>query len=196
LTDETNLIQQAQNGDEAALAELLAAHQKRIYHVALRMCGDVYSAEETLQETFLSALKALPTFKGQSKLSTWLYRIASNNCLMRRRKEAGAPATVPVDETDETAEAALTPIQTVDWPVAPEEQLMDDELRQAVEAAVLELPPPLRILFIWRELEGLSTQETADILDLSESAVKVRLHRARSKLRDHLSSYRADSSTG
>jgi RNA polymerase sigma-70 factor (ECF subfamily) len=182
------LVQRAKRGDEVALTELVETHQRRIYNVALRMCGDPHDAEETLQETFLNALKALPRFKGQSKLSTWLYRIASNACLMRRRRQATQPETISVDEAADMDEA-LAPIQLIDWSIEPEDVLLDAELRRKMETAIGQLPPPLRLVFIWRDLEGLSTQETAEVLDLSESVVKVRLHRARMKLRDLLSGY-------
>ena len=189
MNSETELVERAREGDPLALTEIVETHQNRIYGVALRMCGNVQDAEETMQETFLSAIQALPRFEGRSQLSTWLYRIASNACLMRRRKEAGRARTVnEADSFDEDADNEL-PTYFVDWSYLPDDVVLDRELQEFLERAILQLPPTLRLTFIWRELEGLSTAETAEALDISEGAVKVRLHRARLKLRELLSSY-------
>ena len=193
MTSETQLVTRAQHGDTAALTEIVETHQQRIYHVALRMCGNVQDAEETMQETFLNALEALPRFEGRSKLSTWLYRIASNACLMRRRREANAPVISAADN-DLLLDEEMMPRYFVEWSVKPDEALLDQELHEMMEQAIQELPPSLRIVFIWRELEGLSTAETAEAVGISESAAKVRLHRARLQLRETLSSYFADRS--
>lgn len=193
VTKESELIRRAQQGDNEALGEIVEQHQQTIYNVALRMCGNPHDAEETMQETFLSAIQALPRFQGRSKLSTWLYRIASNQCLMRRRRDAAAPVEFFMDDSDDDP-AEVMPKYFVDWSYDPDSLLLDAELQQVMEKAIEALPPKLRIVFIWRELEGLSTAETAEVLNISESAVKVRLHRARLQLRDHLSRYFADRS--
>jgi RNA polymerase sigma-70 factor (ECF subfamily) len=185
-TDETTLVALAQQGDQVALAQLVETHQQRIYNVALRMCGNPQDAEETLQETFLSAIEALPRFEGRSQLSTWLYRIASNACLMRKRRESKDPTMLV--ETDEDGGDPL-PRYFVDWSYRPDDILLDRELQDFLEQAILALPETLRIVFIWRELEGLSTAETAEAVGISESATKVRLHRARLQLRELLSDY-------
>jgi RNA polymerase sigma-70 factor (ECF subfamily) len=154
------------------------------------MCGNVEDAEETLQETFLNALNALPRFEGRSQFATWLYRIASNACLARRRRGASQPETLSVDEaSEEDGESDFTPQFFIDWSHAPEDELLTVELQAVMAEAITQLPPTLRIVFIWRDLEGLSTEETAEVLGLSEGAVKVRLHRARLRLRELLSSY-------
>jgi RNA polymerase sigma-70 factor (ECF subfamily) len=191
VTKESELIRRAQQGDSEALGEIVEQHQQTIYNVALRMCGNPHDAEETMQETFLSAIQALPRFQGRSKLSTWLYRIASNQCLMRRRRDAAAPVEFFMDDSDDDP-AETMPKYFVDWSYDPDSLLLDAELQQVMEEAIENLPPKLRIVFIWRELEGLSTAETAEVLNISESAVKVRLHRARLQLRDQLSRYFAD----
>lgn len=190
MSNESTLLERAKQGDQIALTEIIAAHQSRVYNVALRMCGNVEDAEETLQETFLNALKALPRFEGRSQLATWLYRIASNACLSRRRRDASQPETLSVDEASETDEVGdLTPQFFVDWSHIPEDELLTAELQEVMAEAITHLPPTLRIVFIWRDLEGLSVQETTEVLGLSEGTVKVRLHRARLKLRELLSSY-------
>ncbi len=192
--DEERLIAQAKTGDSAALAQLVEEHKDTVYGVALRMCGNPHDAEETLQETFLSAIQALPRFEGRSKLSTWLYRIASNECLMRRRRAARTPLEMSVDTEDDPAEAL--PKYFIDWTYQPDDLLLDAELQEVMEEAIQALSPALRIVFVWRDLEGLSTAETAEVLSISESAVKVRLHRARLQLREALSAYFADRSNG
>jgi RNA polymerase sigma-70 factor (ECF subfamily) len=190
LSSELALLERAKQGDQTALAEIVAAHQNRVYHVALRMCGNVEDAEETLQETFLNALRALPRFEGRSQFATWLYRIASNACLSRRRRGASQPETLSVDEAEEAGgEDNFTPQFFIDWSHAPEDELLTAELQAVMAEAIQQLPPNLRIVFIWRDLEGLSTEETAEVLGVSEGTVKVRLHRARLKLRELLSGY-------
>lgn len=188
LEDEASLIAQAQQGDKAALAAIVAAHQDTVYNVALRMCGNPYDAEETLQETFLSVMTALPRFEGRARLSTWLYRIATNACLMRRRAEAHSPEVLSVEQVEDAPDAEL-PRYFVDWSGLPEAALLDAELHGVMQAAIAELPPDLRIVFVWRDLEGLSTAETAEAVGISEANVKVRLHRARMALRAALSAY-------
>ncbi len=185
MADEMALIARAQQGDAEALAEIVESHQRTVYNVALRMCGNQQDAEETLQETFISAIKSLPKFEGRSQLSTWLYRIASNTCLMQRRKESSRPELEPLQSDD--GEEFEEPRYFVDMSLQPDDVLLDNELREVLEEAITELPDSLRLAFIWRELEGLSTAETADVLDISEGAVKVRLHRARLQLRELLS---------
>lgn len=191
MEDEKQLIEQARRGDQAALACLVESHLQPIYRVALRMCGNVDDAEETVQETFLSAIKALPTFEGRAQLSTWLYRIASNACLMRRRHQAGEPDLLSVEMAEEADAAGGFPMPRllVDWSAQPLDLALDHELRDIMQTALAELPPTLRIVFLWRDLEGLSTAETAEVLGISEAAVKVRLHRARLQLRESLTRY-------
>ena len=191
--NEEMLVAQARIGDKKALSQLIESHLQPIYRVALRMCGNVNDAEETLQETFLSAIKALPTFEGRSQFSTWLYRIASNACFMQRRREGAGPEMLPL-ETEEATDDFMTPRFVtprllLDGSAQPVDVALDHELHDEMQEAIAALAPALRIVFVWRDLEGLSTAETAKILDISESAVKVRLHRARLQLRESLASY-------
>ena len=198
LSDDLALIERARQGDKAALAEIVETHQHTVYNVALRMCGNPHDAEDTLQETFLNALQAMPKFAGRSQLSTWLYRIASNVCLMQRRREAMTPDFLSMDDPLGASEESADDFRLdqsfmvragVDWTVKPEEVLLDNELREVMEEAITRVPPALRIVFIWRDLEGMSTAETAEILGISEGTVKVRLHRARLHLRQALAAY-------
>jgi RNA polymerase sigma-70 factor (ECF subfamily) len=184
------LLKELQAGDSLAFAQFVEENQGQVYNLALRMLNDPQEAEDVLQETFLNAYKALPDFQGRSRLSTWLYRIASNASLMRLRKKR--LETVSVDEPLTLDAGDSVPRQLVDWSNLPEDELISNESRHVMDEAVSELPEPLRIVFVLRDLEGLSTAETGEVLGLSEGAVKTRLHRARLKLREKLSSYFAE----
>jgi RNA polymerase sigma-70 factor (ECF subfamily) len=183
-------LEKLRAGDPAAFAQLVEANQRNVYNLALRMLNNPQEAEDVLQETFLSAYKALPGFEGRSSLSTWLYRIASNASLMRLRKKQ--PETTSIDEPLELEEGDSLPRQFVDWSSVLEGELLSEESRRVMDEAVAELPERLRIVFILRDIEGLSTQEAGEVLELSESAVKTRLHRARLALREKLSAYFAE----
>ncbi|HEX3052554.1 MAG TPA: sigma-70 family RNA polymerase sigma factor [Aggregatilineaceae bacterium] len=186
-TDNEALIARLRAGDQSAYAQLVEEHASRVYRLALRMMGNEADAEDVLQETFLSAFKSIDHFESRSSLSTWLYRIATNAALMRlRRKE---PEQVSVDEPLESEEGDLMPRQFFDFCCLPEEDLLRDEARAEMQRAINELPATLRSVFLLRDIEGLSTEETAEALDLSISAVKSRLMRARLKLRERLSAY-------
>lgn len=185
--DDAALVERLKAGDQAAYAQLVEENASRIYRLALRMMGNEADAEDVLQETFMSAFKAIDNFEERSSLSTWLYRIASNAALMRlRRKE---PVQVSVDEPVERDDGDLVPRQFFDFCCLPEEDLMRVEAREEMQRAIEELPTTLKSVFILRDIEGLSTEETAQALDLSISAVKSRLMRARLKLRERLSVY-------
>ncbi len=162
-------------------------HSGAIYNLALRMMGNPQEAEEVMQEAFISAFRALPRFEGRSQLGTWLYRIAYNAALMRLRRRR-AP-TFSLDEPWETDDGELVPRQFVDWTAVPDSMLLNKELRGVLETALAALSPSLRSVFVLRDIEGLSTAETAEALELTETNVKVRLHRARLALREKLSAY-------
>ncbi len=175
-------------GEPGAFAEMVERYSGTVYNLALRlMRNDAMEAEDVLQETFISAYRALGRFEGRSRLSTWLYRIAYNAALMRLRKRE--LPTVSIDEPLANEEGDPIPRQLVDWGAVPEQMLLDGEMRRTLDAAVTALPESLRSVFVLRDIEGLSTAETAEILDLTETNVKVRLHRARLALREKLSAY-------
>jgi RNA polymerase sigma-70 factor (ECF subfamily) len=151
------------------------------------MLGDPNEAEDVLQETFINAYKGMSRFEGRSKLGTWLYRIASNQALMRLRKHH--PDTLSVDETVDDDTGAAAPIELTDWCCLPEAEFMTREAQEQLDLAIEKLSPPLRWTFVLRDLQALSTRETSEILGISESAVKTRLLRARLQLREQLSEY-------
>lgn len=173
-------------GDRAEFARLVDAYSRPVYHLGLRMLGNAQDAEDVLQTTFLKALMHISEFEGRSSLQTWLYRIAANEALMliRRKKPQ-----VDLDAAESGEEPNLVPTQFVDWSALPEDKLLSGEGRQVLDRAVAQLPESQRIVFILRDVEGLSIKETADALNLTETNVKTRLLRARLFLREQLSAY-------
>jgi RNA polymerase sigma-70 factor (ECF subfamily) len=174
-------------GEPGAFAEMVERHSGTVYNLALRLMNDPQEAEEVLQETFISAFRGLDRFEGRSQLGTWLYRIAYNAALMRLRRRK--LPTTSIDEPLVNEEGEELPRQLVDWGARPDQIVLDDELRRALDAAVATLPPTLRSVFVLRDIEGHSTAETAEALGLTETNVKVRLHRARLALREQLTAY-------
>jgi len=186
--EENFSLEALHNGDPAEFARLVDAYSGLVYRLALKILQNPQDAEDVLQETFIKAYKALSQFDGRSRLSTWLYRIATNEALMALRKKR--PDTISVDAPQDDDEAAYaTPMQIVDWCCLPESELMSDEARHHLDESINALPPSLKTVFVLREVEDLSTRETAEVLNISEPAVKTRLHRARLALRESLTSY-------
>ncbi|MFN2147922.1 MAG: RNA polymerase sigma factor [Anaerolineales bacterium] len=178
------------SGDREAFAAMVNAYSPQLYRLALRMLGNPQEAEDVLQETFINAFRHLKQFEGRSQLSTWLYRIAANQALMRLRKNE--PEMVSVDEPVQIDNGESMPRQLKDWCCLPESEFMTSEAQAQLDQAIHELSSALRAAFVLRDLQGLSTRETAEILEISESAVKTRLLRARLELRDKLSAYFGD----
>lgn len=180
-------IDALRKGDRSQFALLVDTYSARIYRLALRIVNNEQDAEDVLQETFLKAFRSLPKFEGRSSLNTWLYRIAVNESLMllRQRKPEGIVIDEEVEGEDGPAEA----IQVADWCCLPENEMLDSEARKYLDEAVARLPKNLQVVFILRDIEDLSIRETAEALNLSETAVKTRLLRARLNLRNQLSSY-------
>jgi RNA polymerase sigma-70 factor (ECF subfamily) len=174
-------------GDRAEFARIVDLYSTPIYRLGLRMLGNSQDAEDVLQNTFLNALTHLPTFEGRSSLSTWLYRIAANEALMLLRKKK-PEVNLDDAEADENADN-LKPTQFVDWSALPEEELLSGEGKKVLDETIQRLPEPMRIVFLLRDIEGLSIKETADALNLTETNVKTRLLRARMFLREQLSIY-------
>jgi RNA polymerase sigma-70 factor (ECF subfamily) len=174
-------------GDREAFARLVDETSGHIYRVAFQILGDTQDAEDVLQETYLKAFNSLADFEGRSSLSTWLYRIAINEALMLVRKRK--PQTISVEEGHADDDAESEGMEIVDWCCLPEGELLSSEARRFLDQAIQNLPDPLRVVFVMRDLEGLSIQETSEALGLSESNVKIRLLRARLRLRQEVSVY-------
>ena len=179
-------------GDPIEQIRMVELYSDLIYRVALRMLNNPADAEDVLQETFIKAFRALPGFEERASLSTWLYRIAVNESLMILRKhkpEVAVSEDVFVDNDESDSYPAF---QILDWCCLPEEDYMSSETRELLDQSIKKLPENLRIVFILRDIEGLSIRETAETLSISETNVKTRLLRGRLKLREELSTYFAE----
>ena len=184
-------IQALRLGDRREFARLVDAYSGPLYRLALKMLGNASDAEDALQNTFIKAFQHVDKFEGRSSLSTWLYRIASNEALMllRKRHPETTFSDIPSEDEDDKN---YDPVQITDWCCLPEEELLSAEARTVLDRAVEHLPETLRIVFVLRDIEDLSIQETSQVLGLSVTAVKTRLLRARLRLREELSSYYGD----
>jgi RNA polymerase sigma-70 factor, ECF subfamily len=185
------LLAELKAGTPDAFTELVERHSGTIYNLALRLMGNPQEAEDVLQETFISAFRALDRFEGRSQLGTWLYRIAYNAALMRLRRRE--PPTSSIDEPVVNEEGEELPRQLVDWGALPDDIVLTREFHEVLNRAVDALPRSLRSVFVLRDIEGLSTAEAAETLNLTATNVKVRLHRARLALREQLTAYFATS---
>ena len=185
--DEAQLIDLARQGDFDAFAALVTSSQGKIYNHLLRMVGNPEDARDLLQESYLSAFRNLKSFQGGSAFSTWLYRIATNHALMKLRRKN--PETVGLDEIAVPTHEELKQRTITDWALDPNQAMLRKEVRQVLDRAIQSLPPTYRSVALLRDVEDLSTAETAEVLGISEGAVKTRLHRARLALREKLSEY-------
>jgi len=181
-TEESKLIDLAKSGDRKALAQLVKKYEQTIYNFAFKICRNRDKAENITQETFFSMVKSLNQFDNKSKLSTWLYRIVTNHCLMLARKEKNRQF-VSIDNDDSLYNDEK---YTVDYSRLPTKYTENEELKKVLDDAISKLSPDYRMIFLLRDVEGLSTEETAEASDLSISAVKSRLHRARAFLRNEI----------
>jgi RNA polymerase sigma-70 factor, ECF subfamily len=182
IENETTIIEHAKNGDPQALRTLVDEYAPVIFRFAFNVCRNQDRAEHTTQETFVSLLSKLEQFDHKSKFSTWLYTIVSNHCLMLARSSKSR-RTVPIgDEEGAVPEESLGTTEE-----DPHASLERRDLRQHLDEAIRQLPEDYRVVFILRDLEGLSTEEVSQITHLSIPAVKSRLHRARATLRKQLS---------
>ncbi len=181
-------LEALRRGDPVEFARLVDAYSGMIYRLANRILQNPQDAEDILQETFIKAYNALPRFDGRSRLSTWLYRIATNEALMLLRKKRPPMVSVDSPGGNDPDDDGL-PLQIVDWCCLPESELMSEEARRHLDRSIEALPEALKAVFVLRELEGLSVRETAQVLEISEAAVKTRLHRARLALREALTVY-------
>lgn len=185
--DETPLVERARTGDAAAFTELVNRYERKIFRLAKHITQNDEDAEDVLQETFLKAYSHLDTFQGQSKFYTWIVRIAVNEALMKLRKRKSSK-TVSLDEPTDTGEETMVREIAV-WDEDPEQKYSQSELREILDKAVESLKPAFRTVFVLRDIEELSTEETASALDISIPAVKSRLLRARLQLREKLTKF-------
>ena len=185
--DESALVAKARQGDAAAYNQLVTRYDRKIFRLAKHITQNDEDAEDVLQETFLKAYEHLPDFQGQSKFYTWLVRIAVNESLMKLRRRKSSK-TVPLDEPVDTGEDTVVREIAV-WEENPEQRYSRDELGKILDDAVQSLRPAFRTVFVLRDIEELSTEETAEALGISVPAVKSRLLRARLQLREKLTRF-------
>ncbi len=183
-SDETTLVAQARQSDAMAFSELVRRYENKIFRLALHITQNREDAEDVLQEAFLKAYKHLDQFQGNSKFYTWIVRIAVNQALMKLRRRK-TDKSVSMDEQFDTGEDTLVR-EIAAWDEDPEQQFSREELGRILDSAIQGLEPPYRSVFVLRDIEDLSTEETAQALDLSIPAVKSRLLRARLQLREKL----------
>lgn len=178
------LVELARNGDETAFPELVKRYSRRILRVARNITNNDEDAEDVLQESFLKAFTHLDGFQGNSKFYTWLVRIAMNEALMKLRKRRTGKV-VSLDEELSTGEDTVVREVAV-WDGTPEDRYSQEEMREILDRTIASLPEGFRTVFVLRDVEELSTEETADLMGLSIPAVKSRLLRARLQLREKL----------
>jgi RNA polymerase sigma-70 factor (ECF subfamily) len=186
IEDEVALVDAAKAGDPAAFETLTNRYERRIFRLALNITQNREDAEDVMQEAFLKAFEHIAGFQGNSRFYTWLVRIAVNQALMKLRKRR--PNVVSLDEDIQT-EDDLIPREVEDWGPTPEQRYKQTELGEILSKVIAQLDPGFRVVFQLRDIEELSTEETAEVLDLSVPAVKSRLLRARLRLRQKLNRY-------
>jgi RNA polymerase sigma-70 factor, ECF subfamily len=185
--DELELVIKAREGDASAFSTLLRRYEGKIFRLAMNITQNREDAEDVLQEAFFKAYEHLDQFQGNSRFYTWIVRIAVNQALMKLRKRRSDRA-VSLDEQIDTGEDTVVR-EIATWDPDPEQRYSQDELHTILTSAVDELAPIYRTVFTLRDVDGLSTEETAEALDLTVPAVKSRLLRARLQLRDKLTRF-------
>ena len=181
------LVERCKKGDFQACEELVNRFERRIYNHALHILSDPSEAEEVLQDTFLNAFKNIDKYSSDGGFDRWLYKIATNNCLMRVRKKKAQP-TVCLDEPLQLGDSSIQ-TEVADWSTQPDQALLNDEVKELINKAISQLPEDYRVVLLLHDIEGLSNNEIVDVLSLSLPAVKSRLHRARLFIRSELCKY-------
>ena len=193
-TDDTDhqLISRFKEGSSEAMEKIVERYQESIFNFGLRMCGHMQDAEDIMQDTFLNAFNGLHSFREETKLKNWLFRIAAHACQRKRRKKKFQPDRELSLESFLPKEGTEARFEIPDPSSDPAQDLMRSELKQVIEEAVYSLPPKYKLVFNLRDMEGFSTEETAEILEISVQSVKTRLHRARLYLREKISNHYKD----
>src|SRR6266852_1578332 len=187
VSEEMQLVRRAKRGDDQAFEELVRRYDRNVFRIAQHITQNREDAEDVVQDAFIKAYSNLKQFQGQSKFYTWLVRIAVNEALMKLRRRR-PERMVSLDEEVKTEDDSV-PREVADWSPNPEQQYTQAELREILDKTINGLPASFRTVFVLRDVEGLSTEETADALELSIPAVKSRLLRARLQLRERLNRF-------
>ena len=185
--EDMSLVHACMEGDAAAFEQLVKRYDTKLFRIAQHITHNREDAQDAVQDAFLKAFRKLAQFKGNSQFSTWLIRIIVNESLMKVRKRRSS-REVSMDE-DFPSEGPSAPYEVADWAPNPEKLYQGSELRNMLRTELQELQPSLRVVFVLRDVEGFSTDQTAEVLELSPAAVKARLWRARLQLRQRLSKY-------
>lgn len=187
--EEVELARQLLTGKPEAFDRFVEHFRTKIFQYSWLMCGHREDAEEVAQETLLKVFESFDQLREPERVRPWVFRIAKNVCLMKRRKSVFAPdRELSLEEfmPAKNHEDCHARLQIADWSALPDDQLLQSEMKQVLGRAIADLPENYRSVILLRDLEELSTQETAQILELSEDTVKQRLHRARLALRQSL----------
>jgi len=177
------LVKRAQEGDTAAFDELVRRYTSIVYRVLYKILRHEEDTQDALQDTFVSAYRALPRFRQDARFSTWIYRIATNAALMKARARKNNMVSLDHPTEDPDAQSAW---ELPDWSATPDEEIMTGETRRIMEDAIQALPPEQRAAFVLHDIQDLSSAETAQAMGITVSAVNSRLHRARVFLRDRI----------
>jgi RNA polymerase sigma-70 factor (ECF subfamily) len=188
-TIDHQLIASFKVGSRKALEKIVKRYENRIFTFGLKMCGQLQDAEDIAQETFLSAFRYLEGFREETKLRNWLFKIAARACIRKRRKKKCEPDREISLDSLVHADGSNGKYEIPDWSQDPSDRLLRAELKQTIDDAIQSLPHKYRLVFNLRDIEGFSTQETAEILEISAQSVKTRLHRARVFLREKISNH-------
>lgn len=184
-----DLICAIQAGETSRFSELVRRYEKILYNFGIKMCGKTDMAEDLVQDTFINVFRYLNEFRRETKFKNWLYRIATSVCIKKKRKSKFAPDRELSLEEFLPADEAAVEKEVPRWAALPIDQILNEELKQHLQSSILELPENHRVVLVLRDIEGLSTEETGQILGLTPSNVKVRLHRARLFLKERLKAY-------
>ena len=184
-----DLIQSINSGRVDKFHDLVKRYDQKLYNFSLRMCRDHRDAEDMVQETFLTVFRYLKGFRHETKFKNWLYKVAASTCIKKRRKSKFAPEKELSLDEFRPGDDAEPPDHVPEWALMPLDKLLNEELAGAINRGILSIPKKYRMVIVLRDVEGFSTAETAQILDISPANVKVRLHRARLYLREQLKGY-------
>jgi RNA polymerase sigma-70 factor, ECF subfamily len=186
-SDDLELVRASKKGDVSAFEQLVKRYDRRLFRIAQSITHNREDSQDAVQEAFLKAYQNLGAFREDSQFSTWLFRITVNQSLMKLRKQR-AKKEAPLGQ-DSQAESGILPIEVTDWAPNPEQLYWASELRDILINCLKEVSPILRIVFVLRDVEGLTIDRTAKVLNVSQTAVKARLWRARLQLREGLTKY-------
>jgi len=190
--EDSSIINAINAGQMNLMHTLVEKYSGRLFNFGLKMCNDAQDAEDLVQDTFLNVMRYLKEFRFETKFRNWLYRVATSVCIKKRRRSKFAPERELSLEEFAANESKTASDSPPDWAGQPLEKILNLELAETLKDAIVKLPEKYRLVLVLRDMEGFSTAEAAQILNLSETNVKVRLHRARLFLREELKGYYED----